>query len=317
MNSGVSNLLTKPVFVCSVPKSGTHLLKGILTSIFGEDLVFPPETYGSYLLLNELDILTQSELKNKIYFGHIQYSKKLSDRLAGLPKLLLVRDPRDYIVSQAYYWDKHKKIESSLEQIYRELPGWDVKLSAAIFGMRRRGGNEGSVLLPVNESFMNHCINWLHSSNSLLVRFEDIVGSQFGGDNDRVIQTVRSILYFIGSTIDDEERLLDCIYLGSDPAKSQTFRSGKIGSWRQEFNTDHVKQFKLVAPGLVSVLRYEKDETWDLKTPSFVTTVGFGEDGLPTLSSRYHELLGIVCRSPILVELVDAWAFKSLCCQRC
>ena len=323
MNSGFSNLLKKPAFICSVPKSGTYLLKGILTSIFGEDIVFPPQTYGSYLLLNELDIPTQNELKNKIYFGHIQYSKKISERLAGLPKILLVRDPRDYIVSQAYYWDKHKKIEGSLEQIYRELPSWDVKLSAAIFGMRSRVGND--VLLPVNESFMNHCINWLYYSNSLLVRFEDIVGSQFGGDNSRVIQTVRSILKFIGSTIEDEGRLLDCIYLGSDPAKSQTFRSGKIGSWRQEFNADHVKQFKLVAPGLVSGLGYERDEAWDLKS-SFATTKHVRQElrerriynlqilrsaGLPTLGSRYQELLEIVCSSPILVELVDAWAFKS------
>ena len=27
---------------------------------------------------------------------------------------------------------------------------------------------------------------------------------------------------------------------------------------------DHVKQFKIVAPGLVSGLGYEKDESWDL-----------------------------------------------------
>ncbi len=318
-----------PVIVCTVPKSGTHLLKGILTSIFGEDLVFPPETYGGYPLLNELDILATKTFEDKIYVGHIQYSEKVSSRLSGFPKILLVRDPRDYVVSQAYYWDRHKRIESSLEYHYRELPSWDVKMSAAIFGMRSRGRNKGAVLSPVNETFVNHCLQWLDSPNSFLVRFEDIVGSQFGGDNERVIQTVRSILKFIGRTIDDEAILFDFTYMGSDPSKSTTFRSGKIGSWRQEFNADHVKQFKLVAPGLVSGLGYEKDERWNRKTSSFATTnfgtqelgesrkynlqnlrsVGF--DDVSTLSSRYQKLLGIVCGSPILVQLVDAWAFKS------
>ncbi len=152
--------------------------------------------------------------------------------------------------------------ESSLERRFRELPNWNVKLSAAILGIK----DGPSRLSSVTETFVNYHIKWLNLPNSFLVRFEHIVGSPSVENYERVAKTIRSIIEFIGFTVDYDEAFLDGVFMGSDPVRSRTFRSGKIGSWRQEFNADHVKQFKLVAPGLVSGLGYEKDETWDLET---------------------------------------------------
>jgi tetratricopeptide (TPR) repeat protein len=340
LENNANELLTKtrslnsPIFICTVPKSGTHLIRGILAQIFGTDFVFLSDSPG--VVPNEIDILSEPQLENKIYVGHFHYSEKFSTLVANFPKILLVRDPRDYVISQAYYMDSFKRMESPLEKRFRELPSWKHKVSASIFGMTECK----TKLASVNEIFINHCIKWLSSPNSLLVRFEDIVGSQFGGNTNRMVKTIQSILEFIGYKVEDEEKLFDDIFLGSDPAKSGTFRSGNIGSWRLEFDEDHVKQFKLVAPGLVSRLGYEKDDTWDLGTNSIndednnnhgknttlvyekkeeepfnpnlhtLNSLAFEKDS-SSLMGRYEELLKLTSYSEVLAELVNAWAVRS------
>jgi sulfotransferase 6B1 len=322
--------LNSPVFICTVPKCGIHLLNGILASVFGEDLLYPSiEVEANDLVYNEIKSCPSIKFENKIYAGHLWFSEEISNRIERFPnkKIVLVRDPRDYVISQSHFMNNFKVVDT-LDKRIRELPTWQEKVSAAIIGMI----DKGSRLTPVDATFVYHCIKWLNTPNTLLVRFEDLVGPQFGGSNDRVYATIRSILEFVGCTINDEEALLDDIYMGSDPAKSRTFRSGKIGSWREEFNADHVKQFKLVAPGLVSGFGYEKDESWDLATETnetyasvdstnqkkaalpcdlqLLNSLAFDRD-ISALHSSYKELLSLTAYSESLVELVDAWAFRS------
>ncbi|MDQ6862665.1 MAG: sulfotransferase domain-containing protein [Thermoproteota archaeon] len=325
MNNQVS--LTTPILVCSVPKAGTHLLRGILQQIVGHHLIRMPGR-----VMTETHILSEMPLKNKIYFCHLQHSEELSNYISKFPKILLVRDPRDYVVSQAHFFNVLKTEESTLEGRFRGLPSWNIKLSAAILGVE-----DGlSRLSSVAEMFVNHHIKWLNSPNSFLVRFEDIVGSPFVASYERVAKTIRLILEFIRFTADYDESFLDNIFMGSDPVKSSTFRSGKIGSWRQEFNADHVKQFKLVAPGLVSGLGYEKDENWDLGAstenisgssntkindnevprirkynPQVLNSIASDND-LSSLTGRYHRLLSIISSStfPEPIELLNSWAAR-------
>ncbi|MGC1928409.1 MAG: sulfotransferase domain-containing protein [Candidatus Nitrosopolaris sp.] len=318
--------LANPIFVCSVPKAGTHLLRGILEQIVGQDLIMRPGR-----VITETDILSELPFKNKIYFCHLQHSEELSNYISKFPKILLARDPRDYVVSQAHFFNVLKMDESSLERRFRELPNWTVKLSAAILGIE----DGPSRLSSVAETFVNYYIKWLNLPNSFLVRFEDIVGSSVE-NYERVAKSIRLIIEFIGFTVDYDEAFLDSVFMGSDPAKSQTFRSGKIGSWRQEFNADHVKQFKLVAPGLVSGLGYERDEAWDLSTstdnlhigtsnttkisdsrvPSkrsynsqVLNSIAFDND-LSSFTTRYHKLLDTISSSSSLqlTELLNSWA---------
>src|SRR6478736_4334504 len=97
--------LESPIFVCTVPKSGTHLLTGILASLFGEELVYPPiDVEANYLVYNEINSCPDNKFENKIYTGHFWYSEEVSNRIERYPnkKLLLVRDPRDYVISNAH-----------------------------------------------------------------------------------------------------------------------------------------------------------------------------------------------------------------------
>ncbi|MDQ6862663.1 MAG: sulfotransferase domain-containing protein, partial [Thermoproteota archaeon] len=335
MSKAAALPLTTPVFVCTIPKSGTLLLGGILRQIFGKELMYKSaDKYGNRHITTEVDILSQHRLENKIYSGHIRYSEKIANLISKYPKVFLIRDPRDYVVSQAHFMNNFKR-ESTIERRYRALPSWKLKLSAVIFGMTHKAAR----LEGVNEFYNVHCIKFLSLPNTFVVKFEDIVGSQSGGNDNRALTTIRSILEFIGCTINDAETLADDVYLGSDPAKSSTFRSGKIGSWRQEFNADHVKQFKLVAPGLVSGLGYEKDESWDLyssgqRANTAESNIGpiyemqkengqkinkynlqmfnyFNSD-ISSLDARYQELLSGSETHPLeLFEFLHTWSFRN------
>ena len=45
-------------------------------------------------------------------------------------------------------------------------------------------------------------------------------------------------------------------------AISSNFRSGKIGSWKTEFDSENIKKFKELAGESLIKLKYEKDLNW-------------------------------------------------------
>jgi CHRD domain len=315
--------------VCTVPKSGTHLMIGILESLFGETFFYKPPDhesrapkratlFGGRKYVTEADILKNPNLENKFYVGHIQYSEPMYEIIKEIPKILLIRDPRDYLVSMSHYLDQSP---GPTHAKYKELPTWDVKVSATIFGMR--GG-----FYAVNEHFDRYFINWVGSPKSTIIRFEDILGPEFGGDEDTMLKTFHKIMNLTPSGVRFEgEALRDKIRVGSDPHKSLTFRPSKrkIGMWKEEFTENHVKQFKLVAPSLVSAMGYEKDENWNLNSESEYSSE-LNEAGLYSLltknrdyasvASRYEKLMeDFVFPSPYphkLGELVNDWALRQL-----
>jgi tetratricopeptide (TPR) repeat protein len=331
--------LTSPIVVCTVPKSGTHLMIGILESLFGVTSVYKPPDhndaintqsygdsktnrsaiFGRRKYVTEKDILNNPNLENKFYVGHIEYSETVYTCIKDIPKILLVRDPRDYLVSMYHYLNQSP---GPTHAKYKEFPTWDVKMSATILGMRDR-------FYSVNELFDKYFIKWIGSPKSTIIRFEDILGSEFGGEDDKVMNTFQTIITLTRLRLHfDGETLRNKIRVGSDPHKSVTFRRSKrkIGIWKEEFTEDHIKQFKLAAPSVVSVLGYEKDENWNLTSSASEYSQELNEPNLYSLLSknrdyasiamRYEKMMeDIVFSSPYfreLDELVNDWALRQL-----
>src|SRR5205807_7424735 len=127
---------------------------------------------------------------------------------------------------------------------------WDEKLSTMIFGLDTKLVRK--IYPSVFNSYLNYAIKW-SGPNTLTVKYEDIIGTKFGGNDKIVIKTMRSIMDFLGVQI-DQEMLTQRIAQGSDPTKSDTFRFGGKGNWKQEFKPQHVSQMKAVGPTLLSTL---------------------------------------------------------------
>ena len=47
-----------------------------------------------------------------------------------------------------------------------------------------------------------------------------------------------------------------------NPKASPTYRSGKVGGWREVFSEDHKLRFKETAGDILIKLGYEKDQNW-------------------------------------------------------
>jgi tetratricopeptide (TPR) repeat protein len=323
-------MLTSPAFVCSVPKSGTHLILGILRSVFGDDQVYElNDKKAGNQILTENDILDMPQFDKKIYVGHFAYSDELSSQIKDFKKILLVRDPRDYVISMAYY------MNYSTNFYYRRLQSWENKISSIILGMRVQSVVQNHGLFSLNDTFTKYFLDWiLNNTDSMVVRFEDIVDKQFGGDDDRKLRTIRSIIRFLNCVPDfNDQSLMEKIEEGSKPEKSSTFRKSKnkIGSWRGEFTPRNIMQFKKVAPHLVSALGYEKDENWNNEPNGQYSDryevnreiLENRERQFPVIE-RYYELLKInsflassynLPYSPCTqqdIELINDWALRQL-----
>jgi tetratricopeptide (TPR) repeat protein len=259
-------LLASPVVVSSVPKSGTILLRNLLKSILGDSLVIPSNSFIRPLATSEY-LLSLPSLTNRVYVGHIWYSEDLSKKLSSIPKIVLIRDPRDNVVSYTHFMDRIAKDVFGNQEEYWSKKDWEEKLSTMIFGLNTRPGWNSRVMSEypsIFNNYLNYALKWV-GSDTFLVRYEDIIGTRFGGNDKTVIKTMKSIMDIIGVQI-DEETLAGRIAQGSDHTKSDTFRSGDKGNWRQEFMPHHINQMKAVCPTLVSILGYELDENWSFDT---------------------------------------------------
>jgi hypothetical protein len=187
----------------------------------------------------------------------------------------------------------------------------------------RPGRNSGvtSEYPSVFNSYLNHALKWA-GPNTLIVRYEDIIGTRFGGNDKTVIKTMKSMMDFMGVQI-DEETLAGRIAQGSDPSKSDTFRFGGKGNWRQEFKPHHVTQMKTVAPTLVSTLGYELDENWSLNTitkkgiPSGINVKSVSSsiqsllNNMPVISkTQYLQIRKESEGKKGLERLIDEWALN-------
>jgi FkbM family methyltransferase len=253
-------MLTRPYFVLTVPKSGTHLIANLLRAVLDADNVFPSLLSEAYLLDN------RKCLAPLVYVGHLAHSLELAGALRGAPPALLCRDPRDVVTSycNALY---HRKVpgEPLLDLIHRTGLPFSDTLSFLILGGRDQAVEQDDV----KTSFTKYYLRWLQSA-AVTVRYEDLLPQ--GDDWSIPVQTVRNLLCKLGLPFDDavlEARIRE----GSDPSRSTTFHRGNTGAWRRFFTAAHTTQFKGTAGDLLVALGYETTNSWgDEGAPSRLTS---------------------------------------------
>lgn len=237
----------------SIPKAGTNLLETCLNR-------FPLLRNAGYSTLRGwqfIDDVTLKKIRNikrgQFFSAHLPAHAPLLSLMKNedIKVLLMIRDPRDIVVS-------HFKYVTSIDTTHRthkyfaSLPDDDSRLMATICGV------EGLVS-PIDE-VLSKFEEWLDRENVLVVRFEDLIGSQGGGNNSKQLQVVNSIARHLGIKLDDKhtQEISENVY----STKTMTFRSGKIGNWRKFFKDKHINVFKERAGELLVKYGYEKNKEW-------------------------------------------------------
>jgi hypothetical protein len=163
----------------------------------------------------------------KAHVGYTTAIVRLAER-HGIVPVIVIRDPRDVIVSQVHYALNTPK--HFLHRAFTALGERERCFDAAI-----GGGYFDGVFL---ENIRTRCVSldvWMQSPRSIVVRFEDLVGSQGGGNEELQLGTVTKLIRGAGvPKSDDEIRSIAAELYG--PGK-RTFRKGQIGEAWSELTT--------------------------------------------------------------------------------
>ena len=171
--------------------------------------------------------------------AHLHHSETIVERLRGLKfrTLLMVRDPRDIIVSFIHYARRFP--ESAASVFLSRLPSEPARIEAVIRGMRgdwkgMRGkpGTLDIAFAGLGET-LRRFAPWREEPFNLTLRFEDLVGSSGGGCDDAQRRALQELARHLGIELsaDEEDRCARRLFDPTGPM----FRRGQVGEWRDQF----------------------------------------------------------------------------------
>jgi len=252
------------LFANSFPKSGTHLLTQVLQGFAkigpAVDAGMPAVvTYDGPTgkprplpdILKDLRRLRSGDIS----YGHLHAFPAVVQELTrtGVASFFIFRDPRDVVISHVHYVTEMNPNHVHHPYYTRTLASFDERLSVSILGRP-----DLDHLFPDVWGRFEPYLDWLDKPEVLALRFEDFVTDRVG--------TLRAVLEHAetrGFQLHvPKEQALRILNSSIAPEKSPTFRSGKVGKWRESFTEEHKTIFKEVAGDLLIRLGYEKDGNW-------------------------------------------------------
>ena len=252
---------TPVLFANSFPKSGTHLLTQVLKGFtrigpavdsgLPAAVTFEGDT-GRQRSADEIMADLERLLPGDIGYGHVHALPEVVAILCrdGVAAYFILRDPRDVVVSHVHYLTDMKADHIHHRYYQDELQNFDQRLQASIEGVADMFPN-------VRERFEPY-MDWLDHPEVLMLRYEDFI-------LDRRKTTGRVFDHAVARGFNaacDRDAAIQILVESIDPARSPTFRSGKIGGWRDSFNEQHKRLFKEVTSDLLIRLGYERDNDW-------------------------------------------------------
>ena len=212
----------------SIPKSGTHLIEGVLEQLpplrnAGVRTIFGNKQTDHKQIAKKLRQLRKGAFYNAHISARNEYINSVN--ACDVKVLLLVRDPRDIAVSRYKYVTEIDMLHPA-HSFFIKAANDKERLRMAITGVP-------GAMPPLAEVFRDFS-GWLNSKNVLVCKFEDLRGEAGGGNYESQKKTVEKIithLNFSGLEIN-----VDDLIKKAFSKNSSTFRKGKIGGWRDEFD---------------------------------------------------------------------------------
>jgi hypothetical protein len=241
------------ILMNSVPKAGTHLMERTL-------MLFPGIVFAGHRTLLDWDgtsKLVEKRVHN-IHKGsfenaHLPAHGYLLDAVVqeNLKVIFMIRDPRDVLVSHAKYVNEIDTTHPS-HQVMAALADDSARLMAVIHGVEGYSAPVG-LLWEKYEA-------WLHTSQTLTVKFEDLIGEKGGGSREKQLAVLRKLATHleIKMSVSQMSAIADNVFSTNSP----TFRKGVAGGWRKHLNEEHIEAIKQQTGDLLIRLGYEDSEAW-------------------------------------------------------
>lgn len=237
-----------PKVLCiSIPKAGTHLLERALClhpALYRK--LVPTVSEANLHRWGGLDGLLARLRQGQIVVSHLRYRPEHLEVIErrGVRPIFLICDPHDIVVSQVHYVSRRSDHRS--HRLFRSMVDDRERLRLAIVG------DPSHDVASIGER-LDRFAGWL--PNSLVVRFEDLVGPDGGGDRARQLAALRDIDAHLGLNAGEDATAAVAGALFS--RQSPTFRSGAIGGWRSSFDPDLEATFDAVVGDRLGVYGYD------------------------------------------------------------
>lgn len=265
------------VLVTSLPKSGTNLMISVLTRfpdlrlqrlVLNRNLRWHPmnvipssqrcligvDQPKSVKLRTVSHILTKLQ-PNCFTTGHVPYAPRVEAVLRSLSirTMLVLRDPRDVVVSQMY--SVMKEESHYLHSHYSSLQSDRERLLAAILGVKKGPRYLGKGIRERLELMWP----WTDVPEVATFVFEDLVGESGGGKKETQADAISKLARHIGVSLNREE----VSRLGREAfGTGLNFRRGQIGEWRKHFDQEMREIFQREAGDFLIRMNYEQDADW-------------------------------------------------------
>lgn len=227
------------VIYTSIPKAGTNLLFNILINIPYYRFVIR-RGVRPWLFDNKKKYLSvfKKLKKGAIIKGHIPFDSQFQSFVLkenGYAVILLVRDPRDVIVSTYHYLNSMDRSHKSY-QFFKNL-NKENRIKAILYGHE-------NYFEPLKDIYDKY-LNWQSLDNCFLLKYEDLIDIKNGDlDPKNIFEELKNILDINTSDL----KLLEFL---RDDSNSNTLRKGKYGEWRSFFNQ---KQKNYISNELESII---------------------------------------------------------------
>lgn len=241
--------LQEPVFLNSVPKCGTHLVRNIMRMFVPVDQQYH-QAFIQHAILREHQVAF-SEAMPHLSWGHLLFSDDSAIVLRHVHHIVQVRDPYDWVLARARFF-LSDTFQGSLEHLKGGNVSVDEVLNMMIFGVHQKAPS-------LNEIFTHNAVSWM-GTKIKVVRFEDLLQHVKNIDSDEAETFFADLLQSCGmGDLPDDWR--ERIRVGSDRRQSGTARENLAGGGKIDVPDELPEiQKRLVdyaAPGLRGILGYK------------------------------------------------------------
>lgn len=238
--------LRQPLFLNSVPKCGSHLLRNIVRMFVPVEQQYH-EQFLQWANLGE-HLAALDPKRPQVSWGHLFFADDAAMELAGARKILLVRDPYSWVLARARFFlsdefsgnvDRLKSGELKLEEL----------LNLMTFGIYQKAP-------PMYDIFTNNAVAWL-GTGVHLVKYEDLVRHLNALDHREAEFFFANLLEACGIAMPADWR--DRVRVGSDRKQSGTARENLRGiaiEFPDELPDAQKRLVDYAAPGLRAMLGY-------------------------------------------------------------
>lgn len=238
--------LSQPVFLNSVPKSGSHLLRNIVR-------MFVPAAQhysADFIQWGNLQAHRAAfdPAEPRLSWGHLFFADASAIETAPARRVVLFRDPYDWVIARARFM-LSDQFFGNVEHLRSGALTADELLTMMIFGLPAK-------LPSLNDIYELNAAAWL-GARCHVVRFEDLVRHVHDLDSDGAHSFFGELLEACGIALPVDWR--ERVRVGADRRESATARENLTGIAMELPATLGERHRALVdyqAPGLRAVLGY-------------------------------------------------------------